>query len=72
MLRRGSSETILFFHLRQVAEEEVDHLFVSSDADHDDRLSYQEIIQNYETFVGSEATDYGDHLQNIEHFNDEL
>lgn len=57
---------------RQVAEEEVDHLFVSSDTDHDDRLAYQEIIDNYDTFVGSEATDYGDHLQNIDHFRDEL
>lgn len=56
----------------QVAEEEVDHLFASSDGDHDDRLAYQEIIDNYDTFVGSEATDYGDHLQNIDHFKDEL
>lgn len=61
-----------YFICRQVAEEEVDHLFASSDGDHDDRLTYQEIIDNYDTFVGSEATDYGDHLQNIEHFNDEL
>lgn len=57
---------------REVASEEVDHLFASSDENHDDRLSYQEIIDNYETFVGSEATDYGDHLQNIHHFSDEL
>lgn len=55
-----------------VAEDEVDHLFVSADENHDNRLSYQEIIDNYDTFVGSEATDYGDHLQNIDHFNDEL
>lgn len=63
---------IIFSSSRQVAEEEVDHLFASSDGDHDDRLSYQEIIDNYDTFVGSEATDYGDHLQNIENFKDEL
>ncbi|KAJ6648530.1 Calumenin-A [Pseudolycoriella hygida] len=56
----------------QVAEEEVEHLFASSDSDHDDRLAYDEIIDNYDTFVGSEATDYGDHLQNIDHFKDEL
>lgn len=60
------------FVCSEVATDEVDHLFVSSDDNHDDRLSYQEIIDNYDTFVGSEATDYGDHLQNIEHFNDEL
>ncbi|XP_030383374.1 reticulocalbin-2 [Scaptodrosophila lebanonensis] len=55
-----------------VAVDEVDHLFVSTDEDHDDRLSYLEILNNYDTFVGSEATDYGDHLQNINHFEDEL
>ncbi|GAB0093394.1 reticulocalbin-2 [Sergentomyia squamirostris] len=55
-----------------VATDEVEHLFASSDEDHDERLSYDEIISNYDTFVGSEATDYGDHLQNIHHFNDEL
>uniref|UniRef100_U5ET68 Reticulocalbin-3 n=1 Tax=Corethrella appendiculata TaxID=1370023 RepID=U5ET68_9DIPT len=56
----------------EVAIDEVDHLFASSDEDHDDRLSYPEIIEKYDIFVGSEATDYGDHLQNIHHFNDEL
>lgn len=56
----------------EVAEDEVDHLFVSADDDHDDRLSYREIIDKYDIFVGSEATDYGDHLQNIHHFDDEL
>ncbi|SPP81927.1 reticulocalbin-2 [Drosophila guanche] len=55
-----------------IASDEVDHLFVSTDEDHDDRLSYLEILKNYETFVGSEATDYGDHLQNINHLADEL
>uniref|UniRef100_A0A7G3AW35 Reticulocalbin-3 n=1 Tax=Lutzomyia longipalpis TaxID=7200 RepID=A0A7G3AW35_LUTLO len=55
-----------------VATDEVQHLFASSDDDHDDRLSYEEIISNYDTFVGSEATDYGDHLQNIHHLSDEL
>ena len=56
----------------EVAGEEVDHLFAAADDDHDDRLSYNEIIDNYDIFVGSEATDYGDHLQNIEEFHDEL
>uniref|UniRef100_A0A1L8DJD2 Reticulocalbin-3 n=2 Tax=Nyssomyia neivai TaxID=330878 RepID=A0A1L8DJD2_9DIPT len=55
-----------------VADDEVQHLFASSDDDHDDRLSHEEIIENYDIFVGSEATDYGDHLQNIHHFTDEL
>lgn len=61
-----------YFFFSEVATEEVDHLFASSDDDHDDRLSYDEIINNYDIFVGSEATDYGDHLTNIEHFKDEL
>lgn len=56
----------------EVAADEVDHLFASADDDHDDRLSYDEIIEKYDVFVGSEATDYGDHLQNIEEFHDEL
>lgn len=50
---------------REIAIEEVNHLFVSADDDHDDRLSYQEVIENYEVFVGSEATDYGDHLNKL-------
>uniref|UniRef100_A0A336K9U9 Reticulocalbin-3 n=1 Tax=Culicoides sonorensis TaxID=179676 RepID=A0A336K9U9_CULSO len=56
----------------EIATEEVDHLFVGSDDDHDERLSYDEIINNYDLFVGSEATEYGEHLQNIERFKDEL
>lgn len=55
-----------------VASDEVDHLFASADNDHDDRLSYDEIVDNHDLFVGSEATDYGDHLHNIDRFNDEL
>ncbi|CAH0557689.1 unnamed protein product [Brassicogethes aeneus] len=56
----------------EIADEEVDHLFVSSDDDHDDLLSFEEILEHYEVFVGSEATDYGDHLHNIHNFKDEL
>lgn len=56
----------------EVAEDEVAHLFASADEDHDDRLSYEEIIDKYDIFVGSEATDYGDHLHNMHHFDDEL
>lgn len=60
-----------FIH-SDVASEEVDHLFAAADNDHDDRLSYDEIVDNHDIFVGSEATDYGDHLQNIDKFKDEL
>ncbi|XP_014256660.1 reticulocalbin-2 [Cimex lectularius] len=56
----------------EIAEEEVEHLFASSDDDHDNLLSFEEVLKNHETFVGSEATDYGEHLHNIHHFEDEL
>lgn len=55
----------------EIALDEVNHLFAASDENHDDRLTYTEIIDNYEIFVGSEATDYGD-LLNSHHFDDEL
>ncbi|OXU24995.1 hypothetical protein TSAR_006379 [Trichomalopsis sarcophagae] len=55
-----------------IATDEVDHLFAASDDDHDDRLSFDEILEHHDVFVGSEATDYGDHLQDIERFQDEL
>lgn len=55
-----------------IAEEEVDHLFASSDDDHDNVLTFGEILNHHDTFVGSEVTDYGDHLNNIHQFNDEL
>ncbi|XP_031639072.1 reticulocalbin-2 [Contarinia nasturtii] len=55
-----------------VATDEVNHLFAAADGDQDDRLNYDEIIDNHDLFVGSEATDYGDHLQNIDKFRDEL
>lgn len=56
----------------EIASDEVSHLFAASDDDHDDRLSYAEIIDKYDIFVGSEATDYGDHLQNLGDFHEEL
>jgi len=55
-----------------VANEEVDHLFAGADADMDDVLKFEEILKNHELFVGSEATDYGDHLKNLHRFGDEL
>lgn len=74
--REGFQISIKIYFIRifhsDVAGDEVDHLFVSADNDHDDRLSYDEIVDNHDIFVGSEATDYGDHLHNIERFNDEL
>lgn len=63
---------LLFFGFSEIADEEVDHLFVATDDDHDEILTFDEIIEHYDIFVGSEATDYGDHLHNIHQFRDEL
>jgi len=56
----------------EIADEEVAHLFAASDDDHDGLLSFDEILEHHDIFVGSEATDYGDHLNNIHRFDDEL
>lgn len=50
----------------------MEHLFAASDDDHDEILTFPEIVEHYDVFVGSEATDYGDHLHNIHQFKDEL
>ncbi|XP_076039128.1 reticulocalbin-2-like isoform X2 [Oratosquilla oratoria] len=55
-----------------IAEDEVKHLFASTDDDGDDILSFEEVINHHDIFVGSEATDYGDHLHNLDRFEDEL
>jgi hypothetical protein len=57
---------------REIAEDEVTHLFAASDDDQDEMLSYDEILEHHDTFVGSEATDFGDHLHNLDKFKDEL
>jgi hypothetical protein len=41
-----------FIFLSDVALEETNHLYVAADLDHDDRLSYKEIIDKYDVFVG--------------------
>lgn len=52
-----------------IADQEVDHLVENSDDNRDGKLSIQEIVDHHEIFVGSEATDYGEHLHK---FKDEL
>lgn len=56
----------------EIAGDEVDHLFAASDDDHDNQLTFEEILEHHDAFVGSEATDYGDHLQDIARLTDEL
>ena len=55
-----------------MAKEEVDHLFAGADDDHSDDLTFKEIIDHHDIFVGSEATSYGEHLKNIDRIADEL
>lgn len=45
------------------ADAEAKHLVASADDDKDGKLSAEEIIAHYDTFVGSQATDYGEQLQ---------
>ncbi|KRY08135.1 Calumenin-A, partial [Trichinella patagoniensis] len=47
----------------ELVDEEVMHLFEIADMDHDSRLSMTEITSSYDTFVGSEATGYGELLE---------
>jgi Ca2+-binding EF-hand superfamily protein len=56
----------------EIATDEVNHLFAGADDDVDGILSASEIVKNHELFVGSEATDYGEHLQNPNRLDDEL
>lgn len=50
-----------------IAAEESEHLMGDTDDDKDGELSYDEIVNHYDTWVGSEATNFGDHLEEIEH-----
>lgn len=45
---------------------------VAADDNHDLLLSFDEILNNHDVFVGSEVTDFGEHLQNIDTIIDEL
>lgn len=52
-----------------IADQEVEHLMENSDTNKDGVLSIDEIVDHHEIFVGSEATDYGEHLHK---YKDEL
>ncbi|KAI6188436.1 Calumenin-A [Aphelenchoides besseyi] len=45
------------------AEAEAKHLVGIADDDKDGKLSTDEVLKHYDTFVGSQATDYGEQLQ---------
>lgn len=56
----------------EIAEQEAEHLIENGDANKDGKLAINEIIDHHDLFVGSEATDYGEHLHNTSRFTDEL
>eukprot|EP00095_Tigriopus_kingsejongensis_P008000 snap_masked-scaffold269_size230758-processed-gene-1.6 protein:Tk08000 transcript:snap_masked-scaffold269_size230758-processed-gene-1.6-mRNA-1 annotation:"Reticulocalbin-2" len=56
----------------EIAHDEVNHLFAGSDDDVDGILTFAEILAHHDLFVGSEATDYGEHLHQLHKFSDEL
>ena len=55
-----------------MAREEAGPLMAGADDDHDARLSLEEFAAHHDLFVGSEATDYGEHLTQLHKFDDEL
>lgn len=50
------------------AEAEAKHLIFESDGDQDKRLTKQEVLDKYDLFVGSQATDFGEALVRHEEF----
>lgn len=54
----------------EIALNESLHLISMADTNHDNKLSIDEIVDNHDVFVGSEATDFGQQLHT--HVNDEL
>ncbi|XP_026107212.1 calumenin-B-like [Carassius auratus] len=50
------------------AEVEAQHLLYESDTDQDGRLTKQEIVDKYDFFVGSQATDFGEALVRHDEF----
>jgi len=48
---------------RSVADEEAEHLVSETDMNHDDILTFDEILDRHDLWVGSAATDYGEELR---------
>ncbi|GAB6021670.1 hypothetical protein CHUAL_004252 [Chamberlinius hualienensis] len=57
---------------RESAEQEADHLIESADDNRNGRLDMIEISDHHDIFVGSEATDYGQALEDLYLSKDEL
>jgi hypothetical protein len=50
------------------SEAEADHLIMEADSDSDKKLTKDEMINNYDLFVGSQATDFGEILTRHDEF----
>ena len=50
------------------AEAEARHLIYEADSDADEKLTKQEILDKYDLFVGSQATDFGEALTRHDEF----
>lgn len=48
---------------RSVADEEAEHLVSETDMNHDEILTFDEILDRHDLWVGSAATDYGEKLR---------
>lgn len=50
------------------AEAEARHLIYEADSDVDEKLTKDEILEKYDLFVGSQATDFGEALTRHDEF----
>jgi len=50
------------------AEAEAKHLVYEADSDNDNRLTKEEVLDKYDLFVGSQATDFGEALTKHDEF----
>jgi len=50
------------------AREEAKHLITEADSNKDNKLTKEEILEKYDVFVGSQATEWGDALQRHDEF----
>jgi hypothetical protein len=50
------------------SEAEADHLIHEADTDSDRKLTKEEVLLNYDLFVGSQATDFGEYLNRHDEF----
>lgn len=50
------------------SEAEAKHLLFEADVDHDEQLTKEEILDKYDVFVGSQATDFGEALARHDEF----